>query len=445
MSNLTNATTATAGTDKEAIGQSAQHKAGLRLLPLLALGYGVAYVDRVNVGFASLQMNRDLHFSATAYGLGAGLFFIGYALCEVPSNLLLLRFGARRWLARIMFTWGLLSAATMFVRTPLQFNCLRMLLGMAEAGFFPGVVYYLTLWFPRRMRARAVSRFYVALPLSSVVMGGLAGALLGLNGRLGLSGWQWLFLLEGLPALGFSLVIFKLLPDGPEKAKWLTSEEKTWLKDQLKAESASAHLGHGSGALQALASPKVWMTGGFLFCALTIGHAYAFCAPAILKGATGWDVTRVGFLVAGIGFAAAASMLLNSRHSDRTGERPLHFVVPCLVMAAGLAVAGTTRHGWPLVASLTVCFLAYNALLGPAFAVPMQFLAGRAAAAGIAAANTMAMLSGFAAPYYMGVMRDATGSYQPGLLGLVVPCLGGVVLMAVLTRSLKRGDRLASV
>ncbi len=445
MSNLTNATTATAGTDKEAIGRSAQHKAGLRLLPLLALGYGVAYVDRVNVGFASLQMNRDLHFSATAYGLGAGLFFIGYALCEVPSNLLLLRFGARRWLARIMFTWGLLSAATMFVQTPLQFNCLRMLLGMAEAGFFPGVVYYLTLWFPRRMRARAVSRFYVALPLSSVVMGGLAGALLGLNGRLGLAGWQWLFLLEGLPALGFSLVIFKLLPDGPEKAKWLTSEEKTWLKDQLKAESAGAHLGHGSGALQALASPKVWMTGGFLFCALTIGHAYAFCAPAILKGATGWDVTRVGFLVAGIGFAAAASMLLNSRHSDRTGERPLHFVVPCLVMAAGLAVAGTTRHGWPLVASLTVCFLAYNALLGPAFAVPMQFLAGRAAAAGIAAANTMAMLSGFAAPYYMGVMRDATGSYQPGLLGLVVPCLCGVVLMAVLTQSLKRGDRLASV
>jgi len=181
----------------DAIGKSAQRKAGLRLTPLLALGYGMAYVDRVNVGFASLQMNRDLHFSATAYGLGAGLFFIGYALCEVPSNLLLLRFGARRWLARIMFTWGLLSAATMFVRTPAEFNFVRMLLGMAEAGFFPGVVYYLTLWFPKKMRARAVSRFYVALPLSSVVMGGLAGWLLGLNGKLGLGDGNGCFCWRG--------------------------------------------------------------------------------------------------------------------------------------------------------------------------------------------------------------------------------------------------------
>jgi len=427
--------------DPDAIGRSAQRKAGLRLLPVLAVGYGIAYVDRVNIGFASLQMNRDLHFSATVYGLGAGLFFIGYALCEVPSNLLLLRFGAKRWLTRIMFTWGLLSAATMFVKTPLEFNVVRLLLGMAEAGFFPGVVYYLTLWFPTRMRARAVSRFYVALPLSSVVMGGLAGWLLGLNGKLGLAGWQWLFLLEGLPALGFSLVIFTLLPDGPETAAWLTPEEKAWLKGQLKADSAQAHLGHEAGVLQALRSSKVWMIGGFLFCALSIGHAYAFCAPAILKGATGWSVTRVGYLVAGIGLAAAASMLLGSRHSDRHNERALHCIVPCLVMCAGFALAGTTRLPWLLVLSLAICFWAYNALLGPAFAVPTQFLAGRAAATGIAAANTMAMLSGFVAPYYMGLMRDATGSYQAGLLGLVVPCLCGAVAMTVLTRSLKEREK----
>jgi ACS family tartrate transporter-like MFS transporter len=424
----------------DAIGKSAQRKAGLRLTPLLALGYGMAYVDRVNVGFASLQMNRDLHFSATAYGLGAGLFFIGYALCEVPSNLLLLRFGARRWLARIMFTWGLLSAATMFVRTPAEFNFVRMLLGMAEAGFFPGVVYYLTLWFPKRMRARAVSRFYVALPLSSVVMGGLAGWLLGLNGKLGLAGWQWLFLLEGLPALAFSVVIFKLLPDGPETVAWLTKEEKAWLQIELKTESAQAHLGPKAGALQALGSAKVWMTGGYLFCTLFIGHAYAFCAPAILKAATGWNVTRVGFLVAVIGLVAAAAMLLASRHSDQTEERPLHCIVPCLIMAVGFAVAGTARESWVLVVALAICFWAYNSLLGPSFAVPMQFLAGRAAATGIAAANTIAMLSGFAAPYYMGIRRDATGSYQAGLRELIVPCLCGVVLMMVLTRSLKRKD-----
>ena len=173
-----------------AIGRSAQRKAGLRLLPVIGIGYGLAFMDRINISFASLQMNRDLHFSASVYGFGAGLFFIGYALCEVPSNLALLRFGAKRWLARIMFTWGLLAAAMMFVRTPLEFNVLRFLLGMAEAGFFPGVIYYLTLWFPANMRARAVSRFYVALPLSSVLMGSVAGWLLGLGGKLGLAGWQ---------------------------------------------------------------------------------------------------------------------------------------------------------------------------------------------------------------------------------------------------------------
>src|SRR6202522_4055065 len=238
--------------DLDAIGRSAQRKAGLRLIPVIGIGYGLAYIDRLNLSFASLQMNRDLHFSASVYGFGAGLFFIGYALCEVPSNLLLLRFGAKRWLARIMFTWGLLAAATMFVRTPLEFNIVRFLLGMAEAGFFPGVIYYLTLWFPARMRARAVSRFYIALPLSSVVMGSLAGWLLGLGGKLGLAGWQWLFLVEGMPAVLFSFVILKLLPDGPAKAIWLTSEEKAWLQGQLEIDGKEAHLGHEAGVMQAL-------------------------------------------------------------------------------------------------------------------------------------------------------------------------------------------------
>ena len=211
------------------LAESAQRKAALRLLPVIGVGYGLAFMDRINISFASLQMNKDLHFSASVYGFGAGLFFIGYALCEVPSNLLLLRFGARRWLARIMFTWGLLAAAMMFVRTPLEFNVLRFLLGMAEAGFYPGVIYYLTLWFPAQMRARAVSRFYISLPLSSVVMGSVAGWLLGLGGRLGLSGWQWLFLVEGLPTAAFSLVILKMLPDNPARAAWLTADEKAWL------------------------------------------------------------------------------------------------------------------------------------------------------------------------------------------------------------------------
>src|ERR1039458_2294459 len=273
------------------IGESAQRKAAWRLLPVIGVGYGLAYMDRINVSFASLQMNKELHFSAAVYGMGAGLFFIGYALCEVPSNLLLLRFGAKRWLARIMFTWGLLAAAMMFVRTPIEFNVLRFLLGMAEAGFFPGVIYYLTLWFPARTRARAVSRFYIALPLSSTVMGSVAGWLIGLSGKWGLSGWQWLFLLEGLPAVLFRFIILWLLPDNPHRVSWLTADEKAWLQRQLDEDSSHAHLGHSAGVRQALASPKVWMIGLFFFCALTCNYCYSFSAPAILQTASDRTLT----------------------------------------------------------------------------------------------------------------------------------------------------------
>jgi ACS family tartrate transporter-like MFS transporter len=420
------------------MGESAQRKAGLRLLPVIGVGYGQAYMDRINISFASLQMNRDLHFSASVYGFGAGLFFIGYALCEVPSNLLLLRFGARAWLTRIMFTWGLLAMAMMFVRTPLEFNVLRFLLGMAEAGFYPGVIYYLTLWFPLEMRARAVSRFYIALPLSSVAMGMVAGWLLGLGGKLGLSGWQWLFLLEGLPAAAFSLVIWKMLPDNPGKAAWLTSEEKAWLARKLKADSEKAHLGQSAGVTQALFSPKVWMIGVFFLCALTANYAYGFSAPAILQGATGWSTTHVGYLISCFGLAGAAGMLLNSAHSDRSGERPLHCIIPCLVMAAGFLIASFASAPWLVVVALAATYVSFVTVLGPANAVPMQFLAGRAAAAGLAAMNTITMLSGFVGPYWMGVMKDYTGSYQDGLRGLVLPSLLAAASMFALTRNLAR-------
>ena len=192
-------------------------------------------MDRVNISFAAVQMNRDLHFSASIYGLGAGLFFVSYALCEVPSNLLLVRFGARRWLSRIMLTWGIIAMAMLLVRTPVEFYCMRFLLGMAEAGFFPGVVFYLTEWFPPEHRARVISRFYIALPLASTVMGSLAGSLLSLNGNLSLSGWQWLFLVEGLPPLILSVLFWRYLPDAPQDAAWLTDPERTWLLGKLAA------------------------------------------------------------------------------------------------------------------------------------------------------------------------------------------------------------------
>jgi ACS family tartrate transporter-like MFS transporter len=420
-----------------ALAASTQRKASLRLLPVIGAGYCLAYVDRVNISFASLQMNRDLHFSATTYSIGAGLFFIGYALCEVPSNLMLLRFGARKWLARIMFTWGLLAMAMMLVRTPLEFNVLRFSLGVAEAGFFPGVIFYLTLWFPGSARARAVSRFYIALPLSSVVMGSLAGWLLGLSGKFGLSGWQWLFLVEGLPAALFSLVIFKMLPDGPKDAEWLTVEEKAWLAGQLQADSEEAHLGHGASVLQALLSPKVWLIGTYFLCALTVSYAYNFSAPAILQGATGWSVTKVGFLVAAFGVAAALGMILNASHSDRTRERKLHCVVPCIVMGVAYAVAGLASAGWAVVIALAIGFIAFNSMQGPALAVPQKFLAGRAAAAGLAAMNTITMFSGFIGPVWMGMVKDKTGHYNIGLIGLLLPSLVAAGIMLMLTCSLR--------
>lgn len=420
------------------IGERAQRKAAWRLLPLISVGYGLAYIDRVNISFASLRMNADLHFSATVYGLGAGLFFIGYLVCEVPSNLLLLRFGPRRWLARIMFTWGLLAAAMMFVRTPNQFYAVRLLLGMAEAGFFPGVIYYLTLWFPATMRARAVSRFYIALPLASTVMGFLAGWLMGLNGKLGLAGWQWLFLLEGIPPVLYSLVMLRFLPDKPADAKWLTPEEKQWIARQLAADNAKAHLGHEAGVLRALLSPKVWLVGSFFLCVLTGNYALSFSLPAILQIVTGWSVGSVGLIVAGFGLLGAASMLFGGVSSDRTGDRARHCIVPCCVMGLSFFLAGTGRPGWLVITTLLIAFAAYNAMQAPALAIPTQFMAGRAAAAGIAAMNTITMFSGFIGPYWMGRAKDLTGAYWLGLRGLAVPSLIAAVVMTVLTRSLAR-------
>jgi MFS transporter, ACS family, tartrate transporter len=423
-------------------GPATLRKASLHLLPLIFFGYLLAFIDRVNVSFASLRMNSDLHFSATIYGLGSGLFFIGYALCEIPSNLLLLRFGARRWLARIMMTWGALATCMMLVRTPWQFYTVRLLLGIAEAGFFPGVVYYLTLWFPARVRARAISRFYIAGPLGSTVIGVLAGWLMGLNGTLGLTGWQWLFLVEGIPPILFGFVILRFLPDGPASASWLSSDEQSWLAAELAKDGARAHLGHEAGVLRALLSPKVWIIGLYFFCALTCNYAYQFSGPAILQGVTGWSVGQVGLLTAAMGIAGAAAMLLAAISSDRTGDRGLHCIVLCCFMGVGFFVASLAHPAWLVVAAIVVSFMSFFAMLGPGVAVPTEFLCGRAAAAGIAAMNTITMFSGFLGPVWMGRTKDLTGSYWLGLRGLLLPSLLAAVLMGVLMRSLARSQRI---
>jgi MFS transporter, ACS family, tartrate transporter len=383
-----------------------------------------------------------LHFSASIYGFGAGLFFLSYAACEIPSNLLLYRFGARRWIARIMITWGLLAMGMMFVKTPVEFYVVRFLLGMAEAGFFPGVVYYLSQWFPANMRARTVSRFYVALPLSSVFMGGLAGALLNLQGRLGLAGWQWLFLAEGLPAVILSVIFFFFLPNTPGEAKWLTAEERDWLLDQLRADNSVAGERHAEGALSAILNPRVLQLGLFLLCLYIGYYAFTFSAPVIIQQITGLSNTNVGFVIAIMGILGAHGMWLNGHHSDRAGERYLHIAVPYLMMAAAFVVSGLTVAPVAVISAFAIIFIAFNATGGPIWTIPSSFLTGRSAAAGIATANTIGILGGFIGPYWMGRAKDFTGNYQSGLLTLAVPTIAGAAIVLVMRhQAIKSDDR----
>ncbi|HSZ19678.1 MAG TPA: MFS transporter [Candidatus Acidoferrum sp.] len=413
-------------------GAAALRKASVRLIPLIAIAYGVAYTDRVNISFAALQMNRDLHFSASSYGLGAGLFFLSYAACEIPSNLLLYRFGARRWIARIMFTWGLLAMGMMFVRTPREFYIVRFLLGMSEAGFFPGVVYYLSQWFPANARARTVSRFYVALPLSSVFMGGLAGALLNLQGRLGLAGWQWLFLAEGLPAVILSVIFFVYLPNTPGEAKWLTAEEQAWLLNQLRVDNSAIGERHSEGVFRAILNPRVWQLGIYLLCIYIGFYAFSFSAPVLIQQSTGLGNTNVGLAIAIFGILGALGLVLNGQHSDRAGERYLHLVVPCVLIAAAFIVGGLTVAPIFAIPAYAIIFVGFNATAGPSWAIASGFLTGKSSAAGIATANTIAIIGGFVGPYWMGRAKDLTGNYQTGLLTLAVPAVAGAAILLVM-------------
>jgi MFS transporter, ACS family, tartrate transporter len=407
----------------DAVGRAALRKAGLRLIPLFALGYGIAYMDRVNISFASLQMNRDLHFSASIYGFGAGLFFVSYAACEIPSNLLLYRVGARRWFARIMFTWGLLAMGMMFVKTPVQFYVMRFLLGMAEAGFFPGVIFYLSQWFPPHMRARAISRFYISFPISSVLMGAIAGFLLDLQGKAGLAGWQWLFLIEGLPAVALSMVFLFFLPAGPATAKWLTEEERAWILHHNNQRGAAD--GHSMKLGRALLDVRVWQISLVFLCMLGSSYAYTFSAPAILQGITHLGNRNIGFLMATMSLLGAPAMILNAMHSDRTKERYLHIVIPFLLMTVGFLIGGLSTAPFLAVPALAVASVSYFSMQGPLLALATSFLHGKSAAAAIAAMNTIGILGGFLGPYYMGLAKDFNGTYQPGLLMLGLPCLVG--------------------
>jgi len=424
--------------DDDATGRSALAKASWRLLPLIALGYGVAYVDRVNIGFAALQMNRDLHFGAEVYGLGGGLFFLSYALCEVPSNLALVRFGARRWIARIMLTWGVLAVAMMFVRTPVQFYALRFLLGAAEAGFFPGVVYYLTTWFPASHRGRAISRFYVALPLASVVMGLIAGPLLGLGGRLGLAGWQWLFLVQGLPAVLLGVGVLFLLPDGPADAPWLTPTERTWIADRHAADADRLGGPEDHSLLKALRIPVVLQIGIAQFCILAASYAFTLSAPGFLAQAAHLDPTQVGLLTAAGGVLGAVAMIGNGWSSDRAAERHLHLAVPLVIMATAFVVLATGPSPVVVMLAYAVTAACTSAVQAVIYTIPTDTLPRSATAVALAAIGSVSMVGAFAGPVLWGIARERTGGDHLGLMILPVPYL----IATGIALALRRGARL---
>src|SRR5262245_36752375 len=318
------------------LGRATLAKVGWRLLPFLLLLYIVAWIDRVNIGVAGLQMRPDLGLSDTVWGLGAGIFFAGYALFEVPSNLILVRVGARFWIARIMITWGILSVLMMFVQGPKSFYVLRFLLGVAEAGFLPGIIYYLGHWFPRTYRAKAVSWFMIGIPLSIVFGGPLSGWLLdNFDGHMGLHGWQWMYLVEGIPAVILGIVVLWFLTENPADANWLEPEQRGWLTQRIQSEHTEAHTRHGVGLGQALVHPTVWLLAIIMFCCQTPSYGLTLWVPTIVKGLAGYTDFEVGLFSAIPYIAAAAGMILVGRSSDRSGERFLHVAIPSVVGAIG--------------------------------------------------------------------------------------------------------------
>ena len=419
---------------------SVYRKVTWRIVPFLMLCYIVAYLDRVNVGFAKLQMLSDLKFSDTVFGLGAGVFFIGYFLFEVPSNVILHKVGARRWIARIMITWALISGAFMFVSTPLTFYIMRFLLGLAEAGFFPGIILYLTYWYPARRRARMVCTFMTAIPLAGVIGGPLSGWIMeSFAGVYGLTGWQWMFVLEAVPAVILGIVVLLYLDDGIRSAKWLNESEKRLLETHIENE-AKSKVAHPS-LRSMFADPRVWLMALIYFCCVMGQYGLTFWMPTLIKTAGIKGVLNIGLFTAIPYSAAVVTMLLLGRSSDKRGERRWHLVIPLLLGAIGLvgaALAGTTNTG---IAIMFLSIAAAGVLSSaPLFwSLPTAFLHGVAAAAGIAAINSVGNLAGFISPFLIGAIKDLTQSTDIALYMLAgVLVAGAVIVLNVPARLVNR-------
>lgn len=405
---------------------SAVRKASWRLLPFLFVLYIIAYLDRINVSFAALGMNQDLGLDQTAYGFGAGIFFLGYVLFEVPSNLILYKVGPRRWIARIMVSWGLTTMALAYAQGHLSFIGLRFLLGVAEAGFFPGIILYLTFWFPQAFRARAVALFMTATPIAGLIGSPVSGWIMQMHGALNHAGWQWLFLLEGLPAVLLGVFVFFRLPNAPGEARWLTPEEKSALSEELDREKSLVAECHFCELRQGLTSPRVWGLGFVYFCSVLAMYGLVMWLPQIVAGVTGGSALSVGFYVMIAYFFAAAGMVVIGVSSDRFAERRWHIIGSMGLCMAGMLVLAVSSGLVGILAGASLAAIGIFGVLGPFWGLATRFLTGTAAAAGIALINSLGNVGGFAGPYLMGWVKSHTGHYSEAFLYICVVMLAGL-------------------
>jgi ACS family tartrate transporter-like MFS transporter len=415
--------------------QRAIRKITWRLIPFLMLLYFVAFLDRINVGFAALTMNKDVGLTPQMFGFGAGIFFLGYFAFEVPSTVILHKVGARFWIGRVMITWGLVSVAMAFTRGPISFCVLRFLLGLAEAGFFPGIILYLSYWFPANHRSVVTAMFMAAAPIAGFIGSPVSGAVMELNGLLGLRGWQWLFLVEGLPALVLGFVTFRFLTDRPVDAAWLNPDERDWLSSAIQQEQSALKDPRSHSAWRALGDWKVLALSLAYFGTSAGLYTIGFWAPMMIKG-LGFSVFHAGLLVAIPNLIAVIGMVVWSRNSDRTGERYWHAALACLIGAIGMAVAARAGSSVFLaIAGLSLTAFGVSAAKPPLWSLPTTFFAGTAAAASIGLINSLGTLGGFAGPYMIGSTNGTSGSFTRGLYlvggTLIVSAVSIIVMRAL--------------
>jgi ACS family tartrate transporter-like MFS transporter len=414
---------------EQALEKQIMRKLFFRLTPLLMIMYIISYIDRVNVSFAALTMNKDIGLDAYTYGWGAGIFFIGYCIFEIPSNLVLARVGARRWIARILFTWGIIACCMAFVQGATSFLTMRFLLGVAEAGFFPGVILYLTYWFPARYRARIISRFMISIPISLAVGAPVSTWIMqSFDGVLAYKGWQWLYVIEGIPAILMVIAVLKLLPDTPSKASWLNNDEKRWLEKELETDRENVAVERReSGVWKVLTNPVIWLFGFIYFANTGANLGLSMFLPQIIKQ-QGFSTMETGLITSIPYITGCIGMLAIGYSSDHFKERKYHLIAGLLTITTGLGTAAFLGSTIGAIAAISVATIGIMGCKGPFWPLPSSYLSGAGAAAGIALINSLGNLGGFAGPYVVGWAKQVTNSFSGGLYALAALTLAGAIV-----------------